>query len=301
MRIPTNKAGDILNYFRGELALKYEPEEIDRLAEYCFEEFIGFTKKDLLLRPDKTVSESDLLKFHFAVKDLKRGRPIQYILGKAWFMGETFEVSPDVLIPRPETEELTQLVIDEIMLHDETLSVIDIGTGIPIMIKKKKPRTHVYAVDVSAEALKMAATNAEKLAAEIILVHADFLDVKSWEKLPLCSIIVSNPPYVKQSEAESMADRVKDHEPALALFVPDNDALIFYKAIAQFAKQKLKPGGKVFVEINEALGFETCIVFQEAGFGDVKLKKDMQGKDRFVIAAKPQSTQSKAQSSLQNS
>jgi len=291
MRIPTNKVGDILNYFRGELALKYQPEEIDILAAYCFEEFIGLRKVDLLLSPDKKVSESDLLKFHFAAKDLKRGRPIQYILGKGWFMSETFEVNEDVLIPRPETEELTQMVIDELMLHDETLSVLDIGTGsgcIPIMIKKKKPRTHVYGIDISEGALKVAKTNAEKLNADVKFIQCDFLDRTSWEKLPLCSIIVSNPPYVKKSEASLMADRVKEHEPSTALFVPDDDALVFYKAIAEFAKINLKSNGKVFVEINEALGFETCIVFQEAGFGDVRLGKDMQGKDRFVIAAKAQ-------------
>lgn len=289
MRIPTNKVQDILNFFRSELALKYEPEEIDRLAEYCFGEFIGFTRKDLLLRPDKTVSESDLLKFNFAVKDLKRGRPIQYILGKAWFMGEEFEVNESVLIPRPETEELTQLVIDELMLHDETMSAIDIGTGsgcIPIMIKKKKPRTHMYALDVSSEALKVAQQNAERLQADVKFMHIDFLDRSKWERLPHFSVIVSNPPYVKTSEAESMADRVKDHEPHTALFVPDDDALVFYRAIAEFGKEKLKPGGKVFVEINEALGLETCIVFQKTGYTNVQLKQDIQGKDRFVIACR---------------
>src|SRR5688572_7409502 len=150
MRIPTNKVGDILNFFRSELHSKYEPEEIDILAGYCFEEFNHIRKKDLLLNPDRTVSESDLLKYNFAVKDLKRGRPIQYILGKAWFMSHEFDVNESVLIPRPETEELTQLVIDELMRHDETVSVIDIGTGsgcIPVSVKLKKPRTHVYALD----------------------------------------------------------------------------------------------------------------------------------------------------------
>lgn len=287
MRIPTNKVQDILNYFRSELHGKYEPAEIDLLAQYCFEDFIGFTKKDLLLRPDKTVSESDLLKFSFAVKDLKRGRPIQYILGKAWFMGEVFEVNSAVLIPRPETEELTQLVIDELMLHDETMSVIDIGTGsgcIPIMIKKRKPRTHVYGIDVSSEALLVAQQNAQRLETDVKFIHADFLDRSKWERMPLCSIIVSNPPYVKQSESAAMADRVKEYEPLTALFVPDEDALVFYKAIAEFAKLKLKPGGKVFVEINEALGLETCILFQKAGFSDVLLKQDLSGRDRFVVA-----------------
>ncbi len=289
MRIPTNKVGDILNFFRNELTLKYEREEIDILAGYCFEEFNKITKKDLLLDPDKKVSESDLLKYNFAVKDLKRGRPIQYILGKAWFMGHEFEVNESVLIPRPETEELTELVIHELMMHDETVSVIDIGTGsgcIPISIKKKKPRTHVYALDVSQEALLVATVNAQKLDADVKFMNVDFLDRTKWERMPLCSIIVSNPPYVKESESASIADRVKDHEPHAALFVPDEDALIFYKAIGEFAMMKLKPGGKVMVEINEALGIETCIVFQRAGLSDVQLKQDMQGKDRFVSARK---------------
>jgi release factor glutamine methyltransferase len=289
MRIPTNKVGDILNYFRSELTLKYEQEEIDILASYCFQDFNGFTKKDLLLDPDKRVSESDLLKYSFAVKDLKRGRPIQYILGHAWFMGHEFEVNESVLIPRPETEELAQLVIDELMMHDETVSVLDIGTGsgcIPISVKIKKPRTHVYAIDISQDALAVAIQNAEKLNAEVKFIHADFLDRTKWEKLPPVSVIVSNPPYVKESESASMADRVKDHEPHAALFVPDEDALIFYKAIAEFAMLKLKDGGKVMVEINEALGIETCIVFQKAGLSDVQLKQDMQEKDRFIVAQK---------------
>jgi release factor glutamine methyltransferase len=289
MRIPTNKVGDILNFFRSELKLKYEAEEIEILAGYCFEDFNRLTKKDLLLNPDKTVSESDLLKYNFAVKDLKRGRPIHYILGKAWFMGHEFDVNESVLIPRPETEELTQLVIDEIMRHDETISVLDIGTGsgcIPVSIKLKKPRTHVYALDVSQEALQVAAQNASRLNADVKLMHVDFLDRSKWERLPLLSIIVSNPPYVRLSESAAMLDRVKEHEPHTALFVPDDDALIFYKAIAEFAMLKLKPGGKVFVEINEALGLETCIVFQKAGLNDVQLKDDLQGKQRFVSAAR---------------
>lgn len=289
MRIPTNKVGDILNYFRNELALKYEAEEIEILAQYCFEDFSGISKADIVLHPEKTVSESELLKYSFAVKDLKRGRPIQYILGKAWFMGETFDVNESVLIPRPETEELTQKVIDEILMHPETISVIDIGTGsgcIPIMIKKKRPRAHVYAVDVSADALQTAKQNAEQHNVNVNFIHADFLNRETWKQMPSVSIIVSNPPYVKQSESSTMLDRVLDHEPHTALFVPDDDALIFFKAIAEFAKEKLKPGGKVFVEINEALGLETCIVFQKAGFKDVVLENDLSGRARLVRASR---------------
>lgn len=288
MRIPTNKVQDILNFFQAELKLKYEPEEIRRLAEYCFEDFIGITKTDLLLRPDKTVSESDLLKFNFAVKDLKRGRPIQYILGKAWFMGEEFEVNNDVLIPRPETEELAQLVIDEIRLHTETVSVLDIGTGsgcIAIMIKKKCPRAHVYGIDVSSAAIAVANQNSIKLQADVNFMNRDVFYIPHWSSLPDCSIIVSNPPYISIDEKSTLADRVVDYEPHQALFAPKEDPLAFYRAIADIANNKLKPGGKVIVEINEALGLETCIAFQKAGFSDVVLKNDMQGKHRFVVAS----------------
>ena len=286
MKIPSNKAADILQYFRRELSSLYDAEEIEKFAEICFEEFAGLSRADLLLKSEKKVSESELLKFHFAVKDLKRGRPIQYILGKAWFYGMEFIVSPAVLIPRPETEELVKLVIDEFSSHRESFSIIDIGTGsgcIAVPLKKNLPHAHVYALDVSEEALSVAKQNAEKHNCEIHFIQADILDAASIEKLPSCSVIVSNPPYVKKSESSSMHKNVVEHEPHQAMFVPDNDALVFYKAIADAGKKKLKPGGKIFVEINETLGIETCIVFQKDGYTDVQLLKDINGKDRFVV------------------
>ncbi|HEU4716260.1 MAG TPA: peptide chain release factor N(5)-glutamine methyltransferase [Bacteroidia bacterium] len=287
MKIPSNKVRDIVQYFRHELSALYEKEEIEKFIEFCFFDFVRMTKSDLLLKGESTVTESDLLRFHFAVKDLKRGKPVQYILGKAWFYGMEFSVTPDVLIPRPETEELVQLVVEEAKAHPETFSIADIGTGsgcIAASLKKKIPRAHVYAVDVSEPALAVARENAQKLETEIAFLHLDILRAEEQGKIPSVMFIVSNPPYVKNSERSSMQKNVTDYEPHTALFVPDEDALVFYRALAALGKAKLKPGGKIFVEINEALGPETCILFQKSGYPDVQLKQDLRGKDRFVVA-----------------
>ncbi|HLG04421.1 MAG TPA: peptide chain release factor N(5)-glutamine methyltransferase [Bacteroidia bacterium] len=288
MRIASNKIQDILAYFHKELSPRYTRVEIDRFALYCFTDFTHYSQSDILLNPKKTVNESALLKFHFAVKDLKRGRPIQHILGKAWFYGLDFIVSPDVLVPRPETEELVRLLISEAPVHNETFSVIDLGTGsgcIAVTLKKFLPRCHVYAVDISAAALDIARKNAEKHDCEIHFIQLDLLDASQQEKLPSCLFIISNPPYIKRSEQSALPANVLEFEPHLALFVPDERALIFYEAIAAAGKQKLKPGGKIYAEINETLGPETCIVFQKAGYNDVRLLQDMSGKDRFVTAS----------------
>jgi release factor glutamine methyltransferase len=285
MKIPSNKVSDIMNYFRGELYSLYDKEEIEKFIEYCFGEFIAFKKTDLLLKQDKTVSESDLLKFHFAVKDLKRGRPIQYVIGKTWFYGMEFMVTNDVLIPRPETEELVRLVIDEAKKHNESFSILDIGTGsgcIAVALKKNLPRCHVYALDISEEALNVAKQNAEKNNCEIHFIHGDILDKMSWQKLHACTVIVSNPPYVKKSEINLMHKNVVEYEPHAALFVNDENALVFYKAIAEVGKEKLKSEGAIYVEINESLGLETAILFQKEGYKDVQLIQDMQKKDRMI-------------------
>lgn len=288
MRIPSNKISDIAQFFRNELSAVYEKEEIEKFIEFCFEDLAGLTKTDLLTKPDKKVSESVLLKFNFAVKGLKRGRPIQYILGKAHFYGMEFNVSDSVLIPRPETEELVKLVIDDAKTRTGSFSILDIGTGsgcIAIALKKNLPGCHVYALDISPAAIKTAKENAEKNKCEIHFIEGDILDPASWSKLPSCLVIVSNPPYVKISESAAMHINVKEHEPHVALFVPDEDALVFYKAIAGAGRVKLKPGGTVYVEINETLGIETAIVFQQAGYSDVQLLKDINGKDRMIKAA----------------
>ncbi|MBI3509620.1 MAG: peptide chain release factor N(5)-glutamine methyltransferase [Bacteroidetes bacterium] len=288
MKIASNKITDIAQYFRNELSSSYPKEEIEKFIEYCLADFSHISKTDLLLEPGRTVSESDLLKFHFAVKDLKRGRPVQYILGKAFFYGMEFSVNSEVLIPRPETEELVKLVIDDSKDHKESFSIVDVGTGsgcIAVALKKNLPRCHVYALDISEPALSVAKQNAEKNNCEVHFLHADILDKSNWTKIPPCSVIVSNPPYVKRSEMNSMHKNVLEHEPHSALFVNDDDPLLFYSSIADFGKIKLKPGGKIFVEINEQLGLETAILFQKAGYENVQLKKDLHGKDRMICAS----------------
>jgi release factor glutamine methyltransferase len=288
MKIPSNRIDDIARWFRSQLAERYEQSEIDLMAAYCLEAFAGYTRNDLLLRPESRVNESELLKLHFAVKDLSRGRPLQYILGQAWFFGLTLQVSPAVLIPRPETEELVQLIIDEQKHIPGSFSILDIGTGsgcIAIALKKKLSRCHVYALDVSHEALQIAKANAVACETEIHFAEGDVREESVQEKLPRCQVIVSNPPYVLQSEMQSMAQHVTGHEPHTALFVPDSDALLYYRVIGQLALQKLKPGGTLYFEINEKLGLETCILLQQMGYSNVRLRQDLQGKDRMVAAS----------------
>lgn len=288
MKIPSNKISDIITYFHKVLNSLYEKSEIEKFVEYCFEEFVGFSKTELKAKPEKTISESDLLKFHFAVKDLKRGRPIQYVIGKTWFYGLEIIVTEDVLIPRPETEELVKLILDDAKKHDESFSILDLGTGsgcIAIALKKNLPRCHVYAHDISTKALVVAKINAERRDCEIHFIQGNMLDKHDQEKLPACTVIVSNPPYVKESEGAGMNRNVLEHEPHVALFVPDENSLLFYKAIAQIGRSKLKPGGSIYVEINEALGIDTAILFQKEGYANVALLQDMQGKDRMIRAS----------------
>jgi len=217
---------------------------------------------------------------------LKKNEPVQYVLGESWFAGIKFKVNKNVLIPRPETEELVDWIVKENQKSKgKSQNIIDIGTGsgcIPIIIKKKLPEADVSAIDVCSEALFTATENAIELNAEVDFLLLDFLDEEKWKELGQYDIIVSNPPYIKQSEINTMHERVKEFEPHLALFVPDEDALLFYKKLSDFSINHLKPGGSLFVEINEALGEQVVNLFR--GFANIELRKDMQGKDRMIKA-----------------
>jgi release factor glutamine methyltransferase len=225
---------------------------------------------------------------------LKKNEPVQYVLGEAWFAGMKFKVNKNVLIPRPETEELVDWIVKESQksnpesFRDKSQNIIDIGTGsgcIPITLKHQLPEANVSAIDVCSEALFTATENAIKLNTEVDFTLLDFLDEEKWNELHQYDIIVSNPPYVKQSEINTIHERVKEFEPHLALFVPDNDPILFYKKLSDFSMKHLNAGGKLFVEINEALGEAVSNLFRSAGFLNVDLKKDMQGKDRMVMAS----------------
>lgn len=254
---------------------------------------------------DITVEQTEQIN-HYQ-QQLLSHRPVQYVLNEAWFYNQKFEVNESVLIPRPETEELVELIIKETKHQNQKVrntkyeapsdrtsyfvpptSFLDIGTGsgcIPITIKKNIPEAEVTAVDVCSEALHIAMNNAVTHETEINFQLLDFLDESKWKELGMFDVIISNPPYIKTSESKTMNEHVLQYEPHKALFVPDDDALIFYRKIAAFATTHLKHGGKVYVEINQQLGKETANVFVERGFKDVVLIKDMSGNERFVVCS----------------
>lgn len=304
MRIPSNKIADVVRFFREELKNTYEKDELETFIAYCFEEYLSLKRADIFLNFDVTISESELLKFNFAVKDLKQHKPIQYIFGKADFYGLKFIVNKHVLIPRPETEELVQLIIDKIgggrtesgergqlqlpnSLLPSPISILDIGTGsgcIPISLKKNIPLAKVYALDISGEALDIAKQNAEINSVDVEFFQHDILSAT--DKLPDADlkfdIIVSNPPYICDSEKGQMQNNVLDHEPHLALFVNDNDPLLFYRSIADFALKNLKQNGELYFEINQALGPETKLLLENKGFKNVVLVKDINNNNRIL-------------------
>jgi release factor glutamine methyltransferase len=217
--------------------------------------------------------------------ELLAHKPVQYVLSEAWFAGMKLYVDQNVLIPRPETEELVDLVVKDIIKDSDNNRFLDIGTGsgcIPIAIKKKLPQSAVYAVDINAATLDVARKNAVLNNVEINFILADILNESKWDQFPSFDFIVSNPPYIPLGEINLMQDNVTRYEPHVALFVPDDDPLIFYKAIAQFAKKKLLPGGKIAVELHE--NFAEKVKEEFSCFRDVQIKNDMQGKKRFLVA-----------------
>jgi release factor glutamine methyltransferase len=268
----------------------YDTDEAANIADMVIENVTGQRKIDRILYKELPVNFEQQERLEKLGTELLQHRPVQYVLGEAWFMDMRLKVSESVLIPRPETEELVAWILTDFkMAENNQISLIDIGTGsgcIPVAIKKKKAAITVSAIDISREALITARENAVDEGASIDFINLNFLQELEWDKLGCYDIIVSNPPYIKQSEELSMRDNVLKFEPKLALFVPDEDALLFYKAIAKFSVRHLKPKGSIYVEINEMLGKDVVELFEKQGFVDVKLRKDMRGKDRMIKATK---------------
>ncbi len=267
------------------LQKNYHEREAANIADWVLEHITGKKKIDHLITAQTLLPADQLIKLTNLLNELATNRPVQYVLGEAWFAGMKFFVNESVLIPRPETEELVEWIVGESQkLKVKNQKILDVGTGsgcIPISLKRKLPYTEVTAIDVSETALSVAKQNALNLHAAIAFSKLNFLEEKNWKLLPVYDIIVSNPPYIKQSEERSMAANVLSFEPALALFVPDNDALLFYRKIALFGKDHLSKSGSIFLEINEALGKEVVTLYEEAGY-TCELRKDLQGKDRMV-------------------
>ena len=269
-----------------ELKNVYETDESRNIIDLVIEHITNMSRAEQVKNKIPYLTCTQLEDLDAITERLKKNEPVQYVLGEAWFAGMKFKVNKNVLIPRPETEELVDWIVKENgKTKMENISILDIGTGsgcIPITIKKKLSEANVTAIDVCSEALFTATENAVALNAEVNFVLLDFLDEEKWKELAQYDIIVSNPPYIKQSEINTMHERVKEFEPHLALFVPDEDALLFYKKLSDFSKKHLNVGGKLFVEINEALGEQAVSLFP--GFANIELRKDMQGKDRMIKA-----------------
>ena len=287
LRFRSNRVRDIMGLFHEELDGMYGSGEVGVFLDMLFGAFLGWDKVRLLTSKEQTIDQSDLLRFHWALEDLKQYRPIQHIIGYTDFCGCRISVSPDVLIPRPETEEMVNSLTPGPSPYGEGSRILDLCTGsgcIAIALKKTFPKADVTAVDISPAALKIALENAKNNGADIRFMQADVLNGVDGLRGPY-GLIVSNPPYVMEKERAQMAANVLDYDPALALFVPDNDPLRFYKAIADIAKGHLAEGGMLVVEINEALADETSVLLKDYGFKP-EMHIDFRGKARWISATR---------------
>ena len=267
-----------------QLAGLYDPREAAGITHLVLEHLTGMNKTDRMIHKHQELSVEQEDRLLSMVTALLNNRPIQYVLGEAWFGGMKFIVNEYTLIPRPETEELIEWI--KATANTEPQKVLDIGTGsgcIPITLKKEFPLWHITAIDVSDDTLQVAKQNATLNDVAIEFMDMNFLNESLWSNLPNYNIIISNPPYIKKSEKDTMSANVVDHEPHVALFVPDEDALIFYRKIASFGLSHLKKNGQLFFEINQLLGKEVCALLEEMGYDPI-LRKDLHGNDRMIMA-----------------
>lgn len=264
----------------------HNEQEASAVTSIIFND-LGFSTADRLLRSDDELDIDSEARIQMVLSGLEKHLPIQYILGYTWFMDLKIEVNPDVLIPRPETEELTDLIIKE--NHKRSCSMLDIGTGsgcIALSLKKNIRGAKVVASDISMPALETAKQNASLNQVDINFIHDDILHPDDTKYDSLYDLIVSNPPYVTETDKKQMHKNVLNHEPSLALYVSDSDPLIYYLAIERFASRHLKSGGRLYLEINENLGNGTRAIFSTCNYLTIEVIKDMQGKDRFIKAIK---------------
>ena len=272
--------------FRKKLNSLYEIEEINSFFYMLSEAYLSKTRLDIALNPDEELNDDNSNLFLQALAQLTKEYPIQYIIGEIEFMDLRFKVNEHVLIPRPETEELIRWILSN---EDKTCtkSILDIGTGsgcIPITLAKALPNSNISSIDISKKALEVAKINALKNMVNIKFQLSDILQTDQLRNR--YDIIVSNPPYVRESEKTQMHNNVLQYEPDLALFVSDDDPLIFYRHIALLARESLKPKGLLYFEINQYLGPELYTILEELGFIKIELKKDMYGADRMIRAVK---------------
>lgn len=281
-----NTIRQLSQYALQELKDTYNPQEIQSICRIVFLDVLQYTKIDIHIRKNEILDESFVDKFFEIVRLLKIGHPLQYIIGETEFSGLKFGVNPSTLIPRPETEELVLLARERLAAGKK---VLDIGTGsgcIAIALSAACPEAEVTGIDISPEAVETARTNAvrNRVKAEFLIRDILHFETEVWQQYDL---IVSNPPYVRESEKQDMQRHVLDHEPHRALFVPDSDPLLFYRRIAEFGCRYLASGGFLYFEINEALGKETAALLENYNYRQVHVVKDLFDKDRFVVAQAP--------------
>ncbi len=269
-----------------DLTPLYGSREAALIANWVMEHLTGSRKLERLTKPAEPLPDHLLRQYDIYRSELLAHRPVQYVLHESWFASQRFYVDENVLIPRPETEELVDWALQTIA-PSPSGELLDVGTGsgcIAIAIAAKLPSLPIHACDISTGALQVAGRNATNLAAHIGFHHLDFLDRHSWTSLPPIRWLVSNPPYIPANERSTLAPHVIEAEPALALFVPDSDPLVFYYALAEFARVRLMAGGAVLVEIHEDRSDAVMEVFRTAGAATVETRKDLMGKDRMIKA-----------------
>ena len=269
---------NIIPYFRKELTPIFEEREVISWAYLSIEHVLGYNRSDCIINPNKRIEAKISYKFLQIIEDLKTRKPLQYILGETTFYGLKLKVNEYTLIPRPETEELVAWILQE-----DFKSALDIGTGsgcIAIALAKFS-NASISAIDISANGLKVAQENAILNNVKVVFTQQNILQTKI---LPKVNLIVSNPPYVLNSEKERMHENVLAYEPHSALFVTDKNPLIFYKQIANLATKSLTSGGKLFFEINEQFSNELIVILTQSGFVDIELKKDINDRDRMIKA-----------------
>lgn len=286
MFVSSNLLRDLLPYFKRKLKSVYDEAEIETIFFRITEDTLNLSRRSVLSE-DKRLTESELLTFKDYVDRLATNEPLQYILGEADFLGLKFKVTPAVLIPRPETEELVDLIIRENKSRTQ-LEILDIGCGsgcIPITLNKNILQSKVSAIDISLAAIEIAKTNSINNKSEVTFIEIDVFSDTLFN-LPHFDLIVSNPPYIADSEREAMHANVKDHEPGIALFVPDADPLKFYNRILQFAKSNLKSEGLIYFEINPLFADELIKLALQNEFSSAVLLADISGKNRFLKVIK---------------
>ncbi len=287
------------NYFNETLKTIYPITEIDSFFFLLLEEYLGFRRVDIVLKSDFKINQETLNLLQSATKQLEQEVPLQYIIGKTEFYGLPFVVNKHVLIPRPETEELVAWVVSESSrfktfntsakqtTETKQLKILDIGTGsgcIPVSLKKQLPFAEISAIDISNDALSVAKKNAVLNNVDIHFILQDILKTVALDQH--YDIIISNPPYVRELEKKELKNNVLKNEPHVALFVENDNPLIFYDKIAELAKNYLNKNGLLFFEINQYLGTETIHLVNEKGLKNIQLKKDMFGNDRIIVASK---------------